>query len=216
MQRRQTAALVAEAPLDGKFDLERAADIIDSNESLLIGRVDIALGVHVEDGRAAAAGRPRPNTGLAGQVKVLAVRSTKLDRGLHLVKRPLAEVEDVLASTGGASGDLREAAHVGVHDGELVTIIKLHVHGELAVLAPVAGLGAGAGLDNILGEGGLEDGAGGINLDISGSLGASGAEKGDVMDLDLAGLTSTGFQDAGSGGSEAEEKSDSREDLHFE
>lgn len=208
----------AELPLDGEPDLDDTADVVDSNESRLVGGVDETLGVHVEDGRASTAGRPRLNTRLGDQVEVVIVFALELDLVGDLVARVLAEVEDVLADAGNALGDLSEAVHVGIEDGELEARIEFHVDGELAVLSPVAGLGARASLNHVLREGGLEDGAGGIDLDVGRARGAAAPKEADTVDLDLtrALLVLTGLQNGWGSGSEAEEASDSGEDLHFD
>lgn len=48
----------------------------------------------------------------------------------------------------------------------LESLIEGKVERQLAVLAPVGGLGAGAGLNNVLGEGDFHQGLGGVDLDV--------------------------------------------------
>jgi len=99
----------------------------------------------------------------------------------------------------------------------LEAIIEFHINSELAVLAMVDSLGARAGLNLVLREGSLKDGASGIDLNVGRAFGAAGAEEADAMDLDLTGcLASAGLKDGGSSGSKADKASNSGEDLHFD
>ncbi len=79
----------------------------------------------------------------------------------------------------------------------LEALIKLHVQGELAVLAPVNGLGTGTCLDLVGRKGRLEETASGIDLDVSGAGRAAAAEKAHATDLDLGRGRATGGSSSG-------------------
>lgn len=92
----------------------------------------------------------------------------------------------------------------------LVTLVKLHVQGELAVLAPVNGLGARARLHCVGRKGRLEEGAGGIDLDVCGASGTAAAEEAHAVDLDLGRRRATGRSSSG----EAKNRHKSVDELH--
>lgn len=97
----------------------------------------------------------------------------------------------------------------------LEALVKLHVQRELAVLAPVDGLGARAGLDLVGREGRLEERAGGIDLDVGRAGGAAAAEQADAVDLDLAGLVDGSRLRGGNGGGKADEGGGESEEAHI-
>ncbi len=94
----------------------------------------------------------------------------------------------------------------------LVALVKLHIEGELAVLAPVNGLGAGPRLHLVGGKGRLEEGAGGVDLDVGGASRAAASEEAHAVDLDLGrGRATSG---SGRGHGKAKDGNKSVEELH--
>lgn len=89
-----------------------------SNEGREVGRAEVAGGVHVEDRSAAAAGRPRLDAGVGVEVEVAAELAVEVEGEGDLVVRVAREGEGVGALAPGARGDLSEADHVGVENGE--------------------------------------------------------------------------------------------------
>lgn len=164
-----------------------------------MGRGDVAGRVHVEDSGAAAARRPGSDAGATLQVKVAGVGAGDVEGVVDLVSSGSGEGECVSALSLGSGGKLGPANHVRIEEGEpaksapmartgmhllavkgqniLESLVKLHVEGELAVLAPVAGHGSGASLHLILGKGGLKKSTSGIDLDVSGASRAAAAKK---------------------------------------
>lgn len=172
-----------------------------------MSRADVAGRVHVEDGSAAAARRPGSDAGVTLQVEVAGVGSGDVESVVDQAGGS-GEREGVGALALGSSRDLGPADHVSIEEREpvpsaympringhrplrvsnvLESFVKLHVEGELAVLAPVAGHGSGTSLDLVLGEGGLKESTSGINLDISGASRAAAAKKRDTVDLNFRG-----------------------------
>ena len=110
--------------------------------------------------------------------------------------------------------------------------VPLKVNGKLAVLAPVGGLGARASLNGEFREGGLEQTARRIDLDISGAPWAARSQKPDVLDPDGLsgpaygtvvnlgevpgdGEVFVGSWGCGKSGSEADEEGESRLPEHL-
>ena len=67
----------------------------------------------------------------------------------------------------------------------LEALVKLEVEREFAVLAPVGGLGAGASLDDVLGEGNLHESLCGVDLDVGGAGRAARAQERDADNPNL-------------------------------
>lgn len=93
-----------------------------SNEGGEVSRANVAGGVHVENGGAAAAGRPGLDAGAALEVKVAAVAAGQADAVVDVLRAAAGEGKGVGALALGALGDLGEANHVGVEDGEPVYV----------------------------------------------------------------------------------------------
>ena len=88
-----------------------------SNQSLVLGRRDVALGVHVHDGSGAAARRPRDNIGARLEREGTFLRPGQGQRVVRLAL-DAGEVERVGAETLGALGNLSETAHIRGQGGE--------------------------------------------------------------------------------------------------
>jgi len=185
---RRASLLVAATPRDGDLDDELAADGVDRNGSLLVGRVNGALGVHVENRSATTAGRPREDAGVGVNLEVITVSVPGARNGVGELDLVLAgEIEEGVDGALHATGERGKAPGSSLEDGELEAGVELHVDGKLAVLAPFAGRNARAGLGGELGEGGLEQASRGINRDIGRAGWAAGSQKPDLVDPDLLG-----------------------------
>lgn len=210
---------LALSPGNGDVDGELARDTIDGNESWLLGGGDVALGVHVHDGSGAAALGPGGHIGGSREGEGSLAGAGEVDRILGRASNA-REVECVGAETLGTLGDLSETLHVGGEGSELEALIESEVDGELAVAAPLRGLGAGAGLDDVLGEGDFEEGLGGVDLNIGGARRAARAEEGDTHHTDGGRSHGSGGIERwlvgdGRSGNKASEEGDDREGLHF-
>lgn len=209
-----------------------------------MGGGDVALGVHVHDGSGAAALGPGGHIGGSREGEGSLAGAGEVDRILGRASNA-REVECVGAETLGTLGDLSETLHVGGEGSEpgkefvsipchrvkvtkysrrrcnlLEALIESEVDGELAVAAPLRGLGAGAGLDDVLGEGDFEEGLGGVDLNIGGARRAARAEEGDTHHTDGGRSHGSGGIERwlvgdGRSGNKASEEGDDREGLHF-
>jgi len=103
--------------------------------------------------------------------------------------------------------------HLCVEDRELISGIKFHVHGKLAILAPSRSTLSRASLDLVERKGRFEEGASSIDLDIGRPSGASRAEERDAVDLDFL-RTAPGENRAWSCGNEADEESKRGGEMH--
>lgn len=150
-----------------------------------MGWANVASGVHVENGSSITARRPGSDPRLTLQVKVTTVIGRKADTVIDMLRAAAGEGECVCALSIGPRGNIRETDHVSVNNGKselvsftvwkfnvwqralLITWVKLHVDGELAILAPVNSLCAGARLYFVGSKSRFEESTGSIYLDIS-------------------------------------------------
>ena len=89
-----------------------------SDQCWLVGRVDIALGVHGENSGLAAADRPRDDARIGMEVEILTDWPGKFQSEVGVVLMVTSEGEGVLAFTSHIGWDLSEANHVSGEDGE--------------------------------------------------------------------------------------------------
>lgn len=130
---------LALAPSEGHVDGDLAADTINlllspllaitsfwarnrirdtySNKSSFAGRRDVALGVHVHDGRSATAGRPRDDIRVRTEGEGTLTLAGQSDGVVRLALNA-GEVKGVGAKPLGALWDLSKTAHVGREGGE--------------------------------------------------------------------------------------------------
>ncbi len=85
-----------------------------------MSRADVASSVHVENGSAAAAGGPGVDAGVSLEIKVAAVVADQADAVVDVLSAVAGEGKGVGALALGALGNLGEANHVGIEDGEPV------------------------------------------------------------------------------------------------
>lgn len=113
------------APIDGVTESGKQARLGScstySNEGGEVSRADVASSVHVENGSAAAAGGPGLDAGAALQIKVAAVVAGQADAVVDVLRAVAGEGKGVGALALGAPGDLGEANHVCVENGEPVS-----------------------------------------------------------------------------------------------
>lgn len=110
-----------------------------SNEGGEVSRANVAGRVHVENGGAAAAGGPGLDAGAALEVKVAAVAAGQADAVVDVLRAVAGEGKGVGALALGALGDLGEANHVGVEDGEPVSCLLGDVLGIVPDIAVCLG-----------------------------------------------------------------------------